>query len=75
MKPAAARTSAPDSELPAKIEEVKARKLLLWKYTFTPSHELSAKGISVSSVREQLSSVGEILKNRIPGQGTGRTLF
>src|SRR5262249_41628998 len=33
-----------------------------WKFTFVPSRELEAQGITIDSVREELSRVGEILK-------------
>lgn len=33
-----------------------------WKATFTPSAELSARGINVTSVRERLSALGNIIR-------------
>lgn len=35
---------------------------LLWVYRFTPTPELHSAGTNVNSIREELSSVGEILK-------------
>lgn len=54
-----------DPELLTRIEEAKARGLLLWKYTFAPARELDETGINVNSVREQLAKLGEIL-NVVP---------
>ena len=49
--------------------------MLLWKYTFTPSHELSAKGVNIDLVRGQLSKWGEILKSAPIVQGKGAITF
>lgn len=64
-----------DTDLLTRIEEAKARGLLLWKYTFTPTHELDASGINVNSVREQLSTLGEILKATPQVKGKGAIAF
>jgi two-component system chemotaxis sensor kinase CheA len=60
-----------DAALAIQIEEAKARGLLLWKYTFSPTHQLDAKGVNVNFVRERLSEIGEILKAapQVTGQG------
>lgn len=58
-----APTSAPsDTDVVTRMEEAKARGLLLWKYTFAPSQELSGQGVSVNTVRDELSKSGEILR-------------
>lgn len=64
---ASSRSSAvsASSELLTRIEEAKARGLLLWKYTFSPTRQLNEAGINVNSVRDELSKAGEIL-NSIP---------
>jgi two-component system chemotaxis sensor kinase CheA len=60
---AGAPISAPsDTDVGTKVEEAKARGLLLWKYTFAPSQQLSNQGVSVNTVRDELSKSGEILK-------------
>ncbi len=58
---ARSRTSPPDPALLTRIEEVKARGLLLWKFVFSPTRELDLAGVNVNSIRQQLSEVGEIL--------------
>jgi two-component system chemotaxis sensor kinase CheA len=65
------QTRSSDPALLTSIDEAKARGLLLWKYTFSPSRELDARGVNVSSVRQQLLAAGEILKAtpRVKGQG------
>jgi two-component system chemotaxis sensor kinase CheA len=50
-----------DPALLTRIEEVKARGLQLWNYTFSPTRELDVAGVNVNSIREELSRVGEIL--------------
>jgi len=51
-----------DSAFLTRIEEAKARGLLLWKYTFSPTRDLDLAGVNVNSIREQLLKGGEILK-------------
>ncbi len=46
-----------------KIEEPERAGLKLWKYTFSPSHELSARKININTIREELSKIGEIVKS------------
>jgi two-component system chemotaxis sensor kinase CheA len=48
--------------LTERVEKARADGKLLWVYTFTPTKELHSAGINVSSIREELSSVGEIFK-------------
>ena len=59
--------SAPDSKvlgatLETRIETAKTQGKLLWKYTFSPSRKLEEQGVSINSIREELSKFGEILK-------------
>ena len=71
----ASRESRGDTELLTRIEEAKARGLLLWKYTFSPTRELDAAGTNVNSVREQLLKLGEILKAVPQVKGKGEIAF
>jgi two-component system chemotaxis sensor kinase CheA len=43
-------------------EEARARGLVLWRCTFTPSRDLDQRGININSVRAKLSRAGEILR-------------
>jgi len=43
-------------------EKTKRQGLKLWKYTFSPSHELSARRININTIREEFSEIGEIVK-------------
>ena len=43
------------------IQQAKARGLSLFECTFSPSQELAAHGLSINSVRSELSHFGEIL--------------
>ena len=72
---AASPVNPGDSELLTRIEEAKARGLLLWKYTFSPTRQLDAAGTNLNSVREQLSKVGEILKATPHVKGKGEIAF
>ncbi len=56
-------------------EEARSRGLLLWKYTFTPSHELNGRGINVTTIREELLTIGEILNSAPRVMGQGEILF
>ena len=56
------RATSEDPALQSHIEEAKSRGLLLWRYTFTPTHELDQAGFNVNSIRDQLAKLGEILK-------------
>ena len=68
-------TGALDPALLIKIDEAKARGLLLWKYTFSPSKELDTQGTNLNSVREELSRVGDILKATPLVKGQGMVAF
>lgn len=68
-------TTAPDQALIGSIEEAKVRGLLLWKYTFSPTRALDAKGINVNSVRKRLADVGEILQATPLVRGHGLIAF
>jgi len=69
------RISPSDTDLLTRIEEAKARGLQLWKYTFAPSKELDASGTTVTSVRERLSNLGEILQATPQVHGKGELRF
>ena len=69
------RTGALDTDLLTKAEEAKARGLQLWLFSFTPTKQLDAAGISVSSIREELLKFGEILKATPQVQGKGVLKF
>jgi len=51
-----------DSAVSAAVEEAKARGLLVWRFTFSPTRALDSKGINFNSVREQLARTGQILQ-------------
>lgn len=70
-----ARPAASDPSLAASIEEAKAHGLLLWKFTFSPTRALDARGINVNSVREQLAGIGEILNVTSNVKGKDRLVF
>lgn len=71
----AGRADLRDPELLSRVEEAKSRGLLLWNYTFTPKRELDAAGVNVNAIREQLSSIGEILKATPQVKGKGAIAF
>lgn len=71
---------APQSEpgpgaLPKETEEPKPRKENLFKFTFSPSHELNARKINVTAIREQILRIGEILKSAPVVKGKGVIIF
>jgi len=68
-------TTMLDPSLLASIEEAKARGLLLWKYTFSPTRTLDAQGTNVNSIRERLAKVGEILHSSPQVKGPGLIAF
>jgi two-component system chemotaxis sensor kinase CheA len=74
-KPLSPRTSLSDAELLTLAEGAKARGLSLWKYTFSPSHELNAQGVNINLIREQLLKFGEILKSTPNVKGQGKIAF
>jgi two-component system, chemotaxis family, sensor kinase CheA len=74
-KPAVPLTHSPDTDLLSRMEEAKARRLLMWKYTFSPSPELNNQGININTIREQLSRTGEILKSSSLVRGAGLLAF
>src|SRR5262249_40326587 len=51
-----------DPVVSSSIGTMKQPERSQWKFTFVPSRELEAEGITIDSVREELSRVGEILK-------------
>jgi len=61
--------------LPAIVEKAKSPGLRVWKHTFSPSQELTARKINVTTIREQLSQVGEILKSTPVVKGKGVIIF
>lgn len=73
---AASRPPDPsDTDLLTKVEEAKARGLLLWKYIFSPSRALNDQGINIDSIREELSKWSEILKTTPVVKGQGAISF
>ena len=62
-------------QLGARIEAARARGLRVWKFTFTPSHELDAQGVNINSIREGLSKIGEILAATPHVRGEGGLSF
>jgi two-component system chemotaxis sensor kinase CheA len=50
------------TDLTERVDKARADGKLLWVYRFTPTKELHSAGVNVNSVREELSSAGEILK-------------
>jgi two-component system, chemotaxis family, sensor kinase CheA len=73
----ASTTSAPKTGAVSTVvsDEARARGLVLWKVTFSPSRELDEKGININSVRAKLSSAGEILKSVPQVRGEGVVVF
>lgn len=71
---AAAPASADTAFLTA-AEEAKAHGKLLWKFTFSPTAALDAKGININSIRAQLSGLGEILKATPTVRGKDALVF
>jgi two-component system chemotaxis sensor kinase CheA len=64
-----------DPSVSGLIEDAKARGLLLWRFTFSPTKSLDAKGINVVSVREQLSKIGQILETTSSVKGQNKLVF
>jgi two-component system chemotaxis sensor kinase CheA len=64
-----------DPSLLTAVEEAKARGLLLWKFIFSPTRALDAQGTNVNSVREQLSTIGEILNSASNVEGKDTLVF
>jgi two-component system chemotaxis sensor kinase CheA len=57
------------------IEEAKASSLLLWHFTFTPTLALDARGLNVSSIREELGKIGKVLNLRSEVREGGQLVF
>jgi two-component system, chemotaxis family, sensor kinase CheA len=74
-KKAGTEARSTDPSLPGAIEEAKAHGLLLWRFTFSPTKALDAKGINVVSVREQLSKIGQILEATSKVKGKNKLAF
>ena len=70
-----ANPQASDPALATAIEEAKARGLLLWRFTFSPTRELNAQGVNVNSVREQLAKIGQILNATSTVKGKDALVF
>lgn len=69
-------TSANTSDgLDSDIENARARGLVIWRCTFTPSRELDQRGVNVNSVRARLSGAGEILRANPKVFGEGEIAF
>ena len=47
----------------------------VFKATFSPSRELSAKNVNINSIREQLAQAGEIIKSTPVVIGKGNIIF
>jgi len=75
LEPAGPQTDAFQTTLLTNVEDARARGLLLWKYTFSPSHELNAQGVNFNVIREQLLTIGEILKSTPLVRGKGEIAF
>jgi two-component system chemotaxis sensor kinase CheA len=69
------KTTPSDADLLTKVEEAKAGGMLLWRYTFSPSHELNARGVNLDVIREELLKFGEILKSSSMVKGQGEIAF
>ena len=65
---------APEA-LSEKSEKAKPPEANVFKFTFSPSHELHAKKININTIRKQLSGVGEILKSTPVVKGKGVVVF
>lgn len=72
---AASRPDPADPDLLTRVEEARSRGLQLLKFTFSPTRELDAAGVNVTSIREELSRVGEILKAVPQVKGKGAISF
>ena len=75
---AAAGTSAPvvnTAELTNQVHMAMSQGLKVWKYTFSPSQELTARKITINTIRDQLAKVGEILKSTPVVKGRGVIIF
>ncbi len=57
------------------FDEAKARGLLLWRFTFSPTRALDAQGTNVNSVRQQLGAIGEILHAATNVKGKDALVF
>lgn len=60
---------------PEKGKKSKPGETNVFKFTFSPSRELSAKKININTIREQLSRTGEILKSTPVVKSKGNITF
>jgi two-component system chemotaxis sensor kinase CheA len=65
--------AAPSSDT-SPIKKAK-RGVNVFKVTFSPSRELSANNVNITTIRQQLSQVGEILKSAPVVKGKGVIIF
>lgn len=73
--PAAAPRPVPSGGDQPSMDEAQSRGMTLWKFSFTPSKELDARGININSVRTKLAGVGEILQAAPQVRGKGSVVF
>ena len=57
------------------LQKAMSQGLKVWKYTFSPSQELTAQKMTINTIREQLAKVGEILKSTPVVLGKGVIIF
>jgi two-component system, chemotaxis family, sensor kinase CheA len=57
------------------MDEARSRGMVLWKFSFTPTQELDARGVNINSVRARLGGIGEILQAAPHVRGKGSVVF
>ncbi len=76
-QPAETATAQPGAaaDFASRCENARRRGMLLWKSSFAPSRELRDRGVTIDSVRGQLSRFGEILRCVPKVKGKGEIAF
>ncbi len=64
-----------DPAVQGAIEEARAAGLLLWRFRFSPTKELDARGVNVASVREEISGIGQVLEITTSVEGKDKLVF
>jgi two-component system chemotaxis sensor kinase CheA len=67
--------STPDSVMRNRVDEARAKGLVIWRCTFGPSRELDERGVNLNTIRERLTRTGEILQCTSQVRGENKLAF
>jgi two-component system chemotaxis sensor kinase CheA len=73
--PAGAARPAVSAEEQARLDALVQQGAALWRVSFAPTAELTARGVNVNSVRAQLQTAGEIVRVTPHMEGPGKLRF